>query len=565
MCCLFGFVDYGHKLSRKQRHRLLTILSASCEERGTDATGISYNFEGKQYIYKRPLPAHLMWYRVPLGVTAVMGHTRMTTQGSALKNENNHPFSGHAGSTRFALAHNGIIYNDQRLRKKMNLPATKIETDSYVAVQLIERFDAVDFYGLQFMAEQLEGSFTITALTEKDELYIVKGNNPMCIYHYPEAGIFVYASTEDILKRAMLKALLPLGKAEKVYMVSGEILRIDAKGRLSRSHFDDSNLFAGFSQDWGRWASYDPVRRPLNLYHHPVNARLIPFFGNAPIEDILPIHVQDYVNQMTKKYKPETIKKDITVLSFIMQNAVDNGLCRKNPVTKSVRLPKVERAEKSAYTQEQYDIVYEFAKQHPNGLDIMVLMETGLSRSEFLGLTWKDFDAKEGIFYVNQGLVSYHDVDEGWVTEADGLKNEYRRRAVPIVEPELLKRLREKPKQITLHPNRYKPEITEIVDTTFIFHSPSGKAYQPNNWNNRVFLPFMCDLQKAHPEIPKLSAHELRHTRASLWTTTLGPYTTARLLGHSDLKMLLKIYDHTNIDTLKKAMTGTAQSKQDLL
>ncbi len=303
----------------------------------------------------------------------------------------------------------------------------------------------------------------------------------------------------------------------------------------------------------------------LNLYHHPVNARLIPFFGNAPIEDILPIHVQDYVNQMTKKYKPETIKKDITVLSFIMQNAVDNGLCRKNPVTKSVRLPKVERAKKSAYTQEQYDIVYEFAKQHPNGLDIMVLMETGLSRSEFLGLTWKDFDAKEGIFYVNQGLVSYHDVDEGWVTEADGLKNEYRRRAVPIVEPELLKRLREKPKQITLHPNRYKPEITEIVDTTFIFHSPNGKAYQPNNWNNRVFLPFMCDLKKAHPEIPKLSAHELRHTRASLWAATLGPYTTARLLGHSDLKMLLKIYDHTNIDTLKKAMTGTAQSKQDLL
>lgn len=104
MCCLFGFVDYGHKLSRKQRHRLLTVLSSCCEERGTDATGISYNWEGKQYVYKRPLPAHLMWYRVPMGTTTVMGHTRMTTQGSALRNENNHPFTGCAGNTKFTLA-----------------------------------------------------------------------------------------------------------------------------------------------------------------------------------------------------------------------------------------------------------------------------------------------------------------------------------------------------------------------------------------------------------------------------------------------------------------------------
>ncbi len=38
MCCLFGFVDYGHKLSRKQRHQLLTVLSTCCEERGTQSS-----------------------------------------------------------------------------------------------------------------------------------------------------------------------------------------------------------------------------------------------------------------------------------------------------------------------------------------------------------------------------------------------------------------------------------------------------------------------------------------------------------------------------------------------
>lgn len=83
---------------------MLTVLSTACEARGTDATGIAYNASGRQHIFKRPIPAHLMWYRVPVDATIVMGHTRMTTQGSALRHVNNHPFRGRAGNTGFALA-----------------------------------------------------------------------------------------------------------------------------------------------------------------------------------------------------------------------------------------------------------------------------------------------------------------------------------------------------------------------------------------------------------------------------------------------------------------------------
>lgn len=262
MCCLFGFVDYGHQLSRKARHRLLSVLSTACEARGTDATGIAYNVGGRQRIFKRPIPAHLMWYRVPVDSTIVMGHTRMTTQGSAIRNENNHPFRGRAGNTSFALAHNGILYNDRTLRKEYKLPSSRIETDSYVAVQLLEQLGRMDFEGLRAMAEKLEGSFTITALTERDELYFVKGNNPMCIYHYPDAQIYVYASTEEILKKAMLQVKLHLGKAEKINLSSGEILRIDAKGKISRSYFDDSRLYSAYSFTWPRWEDYETVKRP---------------------------------------------------------------------------------------------------------------------------------------------------------------------------------------------------------------------------------------------------------------------------------------------------------------
>ena len=40
-----------------------------------------------------------------------------------------------------ALAHNGVLYNDEWLRKSEKLPSTKIKTDSYIAVSgSYERF-----------------------------------------------------------------------------------------------------------------------------------------------------------------------------------------------------------------------------------------------------------------------------------------------------------------------------------------------------------------------------------------------------------------------------------------
>ena len=244
MCCLFGYINYGKKLSRKQLSRLLSVLSVACEERGTDATGIAYNYNNRLHIYKRPLAAHLMRYRVPASVTVVMGHTRMTTQGSEKRNSNNHPFFGQAGDTQFALAHNGVLYNDKTLHKTFALPATKIETDSYVAVQLLERYGKLDFDGLRFMAELLEGSFTFTALSDQDELYFIKGNNPICIYHFPSVGLYIYASTEEILQKALMHFSLQLGSAEQIRIRSGEILRINNHEKMNRGRFDDSNLYS---------------------------------------------------------------------------------------------------------------------------------------------------------------------------------------------------------------------------------------------------------------------------------------------------------------------------------
>ena len=257
MCCLFGILDYKQTLNQKQLNKMVAVLSKACEVRGADATGIAYNYNDRLCIFKRPLPAHRMHYRIPDGVHHVMGHTRMTTQGNEKFNYNNHPFPGKANNTDFALAHNGVLYNDEVLRYTENLPKTHIETDSYVAVQLIEKKGTLNTDSLKFMAEQLEGSFTITVMDKDNNLHFVKGDNPMAIFHFKEIGIYIYASTEEILLKALGRMSVKLGRYEKIDITMGDILTIDKYGNISKATFETDNLY-GFSLSSYYWRTAIP-------------------------------------------------------------------------------------------------------------------------------------------------------------------------------------------------------------------------------------------------------------------------------------------------------------------
>ena len=241
MCALFGLVDYGNRFSAKQRSKIISVLAEECEVRGTDATGIAYNSNGRLHIFKRAVPAHRMRYRLPEDANIIMGHTRMTTQGSEKLNYNNHPFFGSVKETNFALAHNGVLYNDKILRQNENLPETHIQTDSYVAVQLIEKENTLCSESLKNMAEKTEGSFCYTVLSDRNELYIVKGDNPIALYKAD--GFYIYASTEEILKNALQELDLP--KVSKVNVKSGDILKLDSDGAVEIGHFDFRDDYCG--------------------------------------------------------------------------------------------------------------------------------------------------------------------------------------------------------------------------------------------------------------------------------------------------------------------------------
>jgi len=242
MCAIFGFLDYKGVVSNSVLKKIIKALSVEAEIRGTDATGISYVKDGKMVTFKKPAPAHKVKLYFPTDTKCVVGHTRFTTQGSEKCNYNNHPFESEKG---FALAHNGVLYNDKELRKKHMLPDTKIETDSYIAVQLLEYFGGVNMANIKQMSEVVEGSFVFTILRNDNTLFLVKGTNPIAIYHFSELGIYVYASTKEILEKALNSVKFNYPHTQ-VKLVDGEILQINSDGTAVKDTFEMAEKFEPF-------------------------------------------------------------------------------------------------------------------------------------------------------------------------------------------------------------------------------------------------------------------------------------------------------------------------------
>ena len=83
------------------------------------------------------------------------------------------------------------------------------------------------------MAETVEGNFTFTVLDQTNSLYIIKGSNPMYLLHFETIGLYIYASTETIMKKALKQLGLHKFENNRIDTAEGDILRIDRNGKIT--------------------------------------------------------------------------------------------------------------------------------------------------------------------------------------------------------------------------------------------------------------------------------------------------------------------------------------------
>lgn len=269
MCGLFGFIAHGEK-TLPDLSCLAEELAAASSVRGTDATGVAYVVDRKVQIEKKAVPGTMFKIRLPQGIKALIGHTRNTTTGNPNKNYNNHPFQGKCSGKMFALAHNGVLDADPVIRRRLKLARTKIETDSYIAVQLLEKEKTICMESVKKMAQTVEGMMAFNILTENNDTYLVKGDAPLCVYYFSDLSLYVYASTESILHDA-LSQYKPTAAVMSKRLFSNEcapivkvdfpmetIIKIDRHGKLTACPFQQIDrwyLGGGYKSNWGDYLS----------------------------------------------------------------------------------------------------------------------------------------------------------------------------------------------------------------------------------------------------------------------------------------------------------------------
>ncbi len=201
MCGICGLISQDGL--NVEASKLFEKVMNNIESRGRDAFGyFSYPKNGiykvdssvSDFLTKKKIWTDIKRERV------VLGHTRATTKGTEKTNHNNHPFE----TKDFVLAHNGVIWNEENLRKSQKIE-NEIETDSYIIIALIQKFyletkNVVE--AIKKTTALIRGSYACWLFHRKSgEVFLFRKTNPIMLTYIRDWGSIVFASDMDFYKK----------------------------------------------------------------------------------------------------------------------------------------------------------------------------------------------------------------------------------------------------------------------------------------------------------------------------------------------------------------------------
>jgi asparagine synthetase B (glutamine-hydrolysing) len=222
MCGIFGYAKTQNGQSDNQLEKLKDIFTYLADEsvvRGTDSTGISMINPTDRRTFKATASSSEVvndktWKseildRVDRDSTIAIGHVRLATHG-VINTRNAHPFE--IGDV--IGAHNGIIYNYNKLADKYN---KNIEVDSEII------FESLNLKPMDKALEELEGDEKLSWIKDSNKIVHLarESSRPISVAYWKKARILLWASTGDILNKALDRADLSLNnvslKSDTIY------------------------------------------------------------------------------------------------------------------------------------------------------------------------------------------------------------------------------------------------------------------------------------------------------------------------------------------------------------
>ena len=285
-----------------------------------------------------------------------------------------------------------------------------------------------------------------------------------------------------------------------------------------------SDLFA-------RWQKVASLSLKATTYEHYVNAlksHVVPVFGNCEIASMERYDIESFFATQAAKYSRSTIRSMRISLGVLLAYAVRNEWLKEDP-SKGVKLPRAEncagkRVQRKVLSPSQTSSIAEKLSE-PYATLVLFLAVTGLRIGEAIAIKWSDFDGD--VLHVQRRMYD---------GKVDSTKSRDSKRRIPI-PPALLERMK-------------------TLGTTgeWIFHARGGVPLNPGNSLKRYIRPVAKELN-----IDLGGWHDFRHTVAtSMLRAGHGVKVVSELLGHSDVSITLRTYDHVESDAFRAPLNEAA-------
>lgn len=254
-------------------------------------------------------------------------------------------------------------------------------------------------------------------------------------------------------------------------------------------------------------------------------------FGNILLAELKPTQFRLYQQRMIDKgLSPRTINYFHTIISESLKQAVYDGIIPSNPMV-AVRRVKQHRPEAKALTEEQIKLFFEHVDNKMLERIFSFALQTGMRRSEILGLRWSDIDFKKKTASVNQTVLA---VDGKAAEIFETTKTKSSRRTISLSD-DLVALLKEQ----RVYFLELKMSLGNTSKCNLVFPSQVLTPLAPDNISREAKKVFRA------AGIPEFTFHSFRHTHATfLIEQGINFKIVQYRLGHSNFSTTMDIYSH---------------------
>lgn len=293
-----------------------------------------------------------------------------------------------------------------------------------------------------------------------------------------------------------------------------------------------------------------PIRQWLDTWlegYHPRSdasyrnrSDAVRFLKDDPIADLLlgriqPIDVQRFVNRLSAKYAPSTVRAHYAPLKMALQSAYDLQIIPELPL-RGVKIPPRTFDPRDTWDAEQVRTFIATAGKHALGSAFVLSVVLGLRIGELVGLRPTDLEWQDGrLVGCTVSRTLSHNRDSG-MSVADMPKTSSSRRRLLF------------PRQCIDAVNHRLGHIEPLQrrlgelwdDDNALWGRDDGSHWQSNSTLRYAYYRIVADLG-----LPRIRPHDLRHTAATnmIWAGVPIP-TVSKILGHSSPEVTMRVYAH---------------------